>query len=493
MPTTPEISRITLPSGTTYYLKDATARSEIEQLMEGNLVATIADSLPQASQNTLGKLYLIASNNATGDIYDEYITVTPDDGETYAWEKIGNTDIDLTDYIADEDSVSLDVSGSTTSSSTTGITVANHTVTQGTTSTTAYISKDEVLGSGTTFTNASSSVTFSGGTTDSVLGADTTATVPKVTSTTKYIHASASGAAVAVDTSGSAITDMGTPSSDTFVKSYPGATAKLVTTSIVPTDGTVSIPNVTGNTSVTIPNVTGSTDVSATLISSYGTLPTLTTTVQNETLTIGWDAGALTTGSDVSASKVTLGTALTATNTTLGTALSAAKVGSAVTVATGATASSDTNGATIMTGLGTATTASAVTGLGTPSTETFAKTIKMQTQPTITLTENTTSTDGAEVVTAIGTSGTESVTFNTNDTVTAVTGIGTGTAAAQTITVGTNDKVNAVVDVSGTTSSGATSETLSGTTSGVAVSSHSVTDTGHSHGVSSLSGTISKE
>ena len=136
-------------------------------------------------------------------------------------------------------------------------------------------SGDVVLGEATTFTNASSSVSFSGG------------------------------------------------STDTFVKSYPGATSKLATT--------------------TVPNVT-----------SAGSAST-------------WSF-AMGTGTDAETLIISGGNG------------SAPTLGTAKTVATGSLASNG-GGDSVMTGLGTATTASAVTG------------------------------------------------------------IGTGTAAAQTITVGTNDKV----------------------------------------------------
>ena len=68
-----------------------------------------------------------------------------------------------------------------------------------------------------------SAVTFSGGTTDKVLGSDATFTTT-VTPATTNIKATASGTAVGAD------------GTDTFVKSYPGTTQKLATT---------TVPNVT--------------------------------------------------------------------------------------------------------------------------------------------------------------------------------------------------------------------------------------------------------
>ena len=70
--------------------------------------------------------------------------------------------------------------------------------------------------------------------------------------------------------------------------------------------------------------------------------------------------------SGTNGSAPTLGTALSASKVTLGTALSASKVtlGTAITAATGSLAN-DGGGDSVMTGLGTATTATAVTGIGT--------------------------------------------------------------------------------------------------------------------------------
>ena len=56
----------------------------------------VVDSLPTASASTMGIIYLVADTHGTGDNYDEYITIQS--GTTYSWEKIGNTDVDLSGY-----------------------------------------------------------------------------------------------------------------------------------------------------------------------------------------------------------------------------------------------------------------------------------------------------------------------------------------------------------------------------------------------------------
>lgn len=286
-----EISKITLPSGNTYDIKDATARQMISGgvsfiiAWDGTSTPTVANipagvvvryndtdytgTLSTADAQA-GAFYLVKSSTAVGtlDVYDEYVVAGPTGGKF--WEKIGDTQLDLSDLgaLAYKDNVTLSKG-----------------------------SGDQVLGEATTFTNASSSVTFSGGTTDKALGVDTTFTVTQptitVTPTTTNIKATASGTAVGAD------------GTDTFVKSYPGATSKLATT--------------------TVPNVTSAGSASTWTF-------TLGTGTDAETLIISGANG---------------------TAPTLGTAK---------TVATGSLSASG-GGGTVMTGLGTATTGSALTGV----------------------------------------------------------------------------------------------------------------------------------
>lgn len=57
----------------------------------------VISSLPTPSQSTMFKIYLIEDTHSSADIYDEYITLKSSTG-VYSWEKIGNTDIDLSQY-----------------------------------------------------------------------------------------------------------------------------------------------------------------------------------------------------------------------------------------------------------------------------------------------------------------------------------------------------------------------------------------------------------
>lgn len=345
----PDISKLKLPSGNTYDIKDAVARQAIAGgvsyiiAWDGASTPVVAD-IPagvvvtyngtdytgtlDADDSQAGAFFLVKNSaDESNDIYDEYVAVGTTGSKT--WERLGSSSIDLSDLgaLAYKDTVTLSKG-----------------------------SGDVVLGEATTFTNSSSAVTFSGGTTDKVLGSDATFTTT-VTPTTTRIKATASGGTVGAD------------GTDTFVKSYPGATSKLATT--------------------TVPNVT-----------SAGTAST-------------WSF-AMGTGADAETLIIS------------GANSTAPTLGTAKTVATGSLSSSGSGG-TVMTGLGTATTATALTG------------VKVTAQPTVALSTNASSGDGViSVATGISSA---STTTNNKDEVTAVTGIGSGTAAAQSITVGTNDKI----------------------------------------------------
>ena len=92
------ISKVTL-GGVTYDLKDAEARADLltlKGIVAGGVQIVVADNLPTASKDTVGKIYFIPHVHGEKDIYDEYLTIIGTD--TYSWEKIGNTDIDLSGY-----------------------------------------------------------------------------------------------------------------------------------------------------------------------------------------------------------------------------------------------------------------------------------------------------------------------------------------------------------------------------------------------------------
>lgn len=98
----------TLPAAIEQALTDAKAYSDsLHTTSLDYVVLGDSESLPTASADTLGKIYLVASQNApTADgaaisgSYVEYMTRKVGEGETatYTWEKIGTTAADLSGY-----------------------------------------------------------------------------------------------------------------------------------------------------------------------------------------------------------------------------------------------------------------------------------------------------------------------------------------------------------------------------------------------------------
>lgn len=131
---TPTLKQIKI-GGNTYFIKDAAARAILDTYTTlptytpttdigatGNTVATtetikryvdaqvgaihkfdvtIYEKLPTASENTMYILGLVADATAEAGTYLEYITIRKgsEGNYTYAWEQIGSTKTDLTDYV----------------------------------------------------------------------------------------------------------------------------------------------------------------------------------------------------------------------------------------------------------------------------------------------------------------------------------------------------------------------------------------------------------
>ena len=328
-----EISKITLPSGNTYDIKDATAREMISggvsfviawdggQPTVANIPAgvqvkyngTTYTGTLDADDAQTGAFYLVKSaTTPTGepnDIYDEYVPVGTTGSKT--WEKIGDTQVDLSDVV-------------------TGVSLTKQT--------------DTVIGTDSTFTITQPTIT---------MAEDSSTGVTFVRGgTTKYMKATASGGGAAWNSKDSvtAVTGYADPTTDTFVKSVSAETNKnLVTT---------TVPNVTSAGSAsTWSFAMGSGDAAETLIISgdNSTAPTL---------------------------------------------------GTAKTVATGATSTTGTGDA-VVTGVTIGSSASAITALGTPTTDTVIGTDATftNTQPTIALAaEDSTATGRAAFIQSVDTS-----------------------------------------------------------------------------------------
>lgn len=390
---------------------------------EGADDGPIGAPVSTASSSTMGNIYLVEDGAITGT-YVEWITVDKGSLATpqYMWEKIGTTDTDLSEYVK-KGNYSTNSTGAHTHTVTATIEVP----------TVAKTDKHLAASASGTAVDASGRVnaitSFGDHTTDAVLGADTTFAVSGGKGTVSHIKATATGVAVAVEGTESVITSLGAPTtaqavtgyaapvsesvvtgykapttdavlgadttfavvggavtketikatasgttinsgSDTFVKSYPGTTSKLVTETITPVNG--------------IQNVPSSVSVSA------GSAASWSASVNGGVLSFNWSANR-------------------PTSVAVGSNVAVAKAGSAKTVVTGIDA--EGNGATIMTGMGTPVTASALTSA------------TIGAQPIITLAKG----EGAgsyDVATGIGSI---TVSANKNNTVTALTGLGEAT------------------------------------------------------------------
>lgn len=386
-----DISKIKLPSGNEYDIKDAVAREAISGgisyiiAWDGTTTPVVAD-IPAgvvvtyngtnytgtlaADSAQVGAFYLIKSATQAGgtlDKYDEYVPIGTTGNKV--WEKIGDTQLDLTDVVTD---VNLNK--------------------QTTNFVTGYASPttDKVIGSDATFSVTQPTIT--------------------VTPSQTYLGATASGTAVGANGTAAAITGFGEHSIDTFVKSVSAETGKkMVTTTVTGVSGSTSASKATAATSQTTAKGTGTS-------SSTNTDWLKGVSVANEVLTIG--AATMDTQTT---------TQFTFSNVTVPVAAS-----SATTVATGATSTTGTGDA-VVTGVTIGSSATAITALGTPTTSNCLTGVKVTTQPTISLAANASSATG-RVQVAIGISSASatggSVAFNSKDEVTALTGLGTASTTA---------------------------------------------------------------
>lgn len=437
----PDISKITLPSGSTYDIKDEVARQMISGGVSFNITwdgTTTPDpaSIPAGVEviyqgvtytGTLaaddpsvqaGAFYLVKSTTSVGvtDVYDEYVPVGPAGSKT--WEKIGDTQIDLSDVVTD---VTLNkqttnfVTGyaSPTTDSVIGAD-ATFSVTQPTITVTpsqTYLGAS-ASGANTAWNSKDQKTVITGlgtASSDSVIGADATFSFTQptisVTPSTTYLGATASGTAVSASgDSVTVVTGYESPTTDTFVKSVSAETNKnLVTTTVTGVNGSTVASKATAGTSQTTADGTGT-------ASSTNTDWLKGVSVTNETLIIGAATMDTQTTTQYTFADVTVPVAAS----------------SATTVATGATSTTGTGDA-VVTGVTIGSSASAITGLGTASTDTVIGTASTftVTQPTISLGTNaSTATGRVQVATGISsaTATGGAVDWDSKDTVTAVTG-----------------------------------------------------------------------
>lgn len=257
----PDISKITLPSGTTYDLKDAAAREDIAALQSAisGGVTFIGETTTALSDGATTATIVINGDNVTARQGNLVVSGNKEfvfDGTK--WIEMG--DLSAFKALAYKDSAS-----------------GNYTPT-------GTVSKPTFTGSSSTFTGTltpDGSVTVSTKTTE-----NKTATVSTTSGTATY-------------------TPGGTVTQPTFTGSSTTSTGKFTpagSVSLTNTNKTATVSSTTGTATYTpagtveAPAISVKTAGSTTTVNSItavGTLPSLTTTVANEVLTIGFDAGTL--------------------------------------------------------------------------------------------------------------------------------------------------------------------------------------------------------
>lgn len=82
-----------------YGITNAYTKTEVDTAITNAMKGgyTVVATLPTASANTMGKIYLVPlTDTDTNNVKEEYVTWL--DGSTYKWERLGTTQIDLSDY-----------------------------------------------------------------------------------------------------------------------------------------------------------------------------------------------------------------------------------------------------------------------------------------------------------------------------------------------------------------------------------------------------------
>lgn len=293
MADTPTISKITLPNGTTYDIKDAQAREDIaaiEQAIAGG-VTFMGETTTALTDGATTNPITINGNSVTA--IKGYLVVSSSKEFVFdgtKWIELG--DLDALGALAWKDSVSATYTpAGTVSKPTFTGTEANVTITAADNASGNYQPKGTV--SQPTFTG--SATTSTGNFTPA---GNVSVTTNATTNKTATVSAASSGTAT--------YTPGGTVTQPTFSGSTMTATGTFTPSGTVylaesMTDYSVSkaasgTANYTPEGSVAAPTISVQTAGSTTTVNSItavGTLPTLTTTVANENLTLGWDAGTL--------------------------------------------------------------------------------------------------------------------------------------------------------------------------------------------------------
>ena len=371
---TPVIERITLPSGNSYYVADRELRDVVDVLSQtvaggvkyiiawdGNSTPVPAE-IPEGvkvtyegteytgtlSANSIqaGAFYLVKSKTSpsseTYDVYDEYAPVGEVGSKT--WEKIGDTQINLSDVV-------------------TGVTLVPAT--------------DSAIGADASFTVTQPTISLATGA-EAGEGVISVATGASANNTN--VAASASGANTDWDNKDSVAAVIGydATESDTFVKSITTTKQALATTSIAGVSGSTVASKASEATAQTTATGSG-------------------TSSQTNT---DWLKGVSVQSGVLSFGAATLDTQTTTQQTFADVTVPVAD--EATIVATGKVAASDLNGDSIVTDADEDVTASALTALGAATTDSVigADSTFAVTQPTIALATNAAAGEGVVSLTS---------------------------------------------------------------------------------------------
>ena len=327
------ISRIKLPSGTTYDLHDSrvdsinnwvyvvcsTAADTPKDVVWDKSGTTITGTLV-ASADTMYKIYLVPSTNGTNDVYDEYITVNPS-GSTYQWEMFGNTKLpDMTQYVKNASGHSGGTAGALAYKDSASGTVA--------------VPKTFT----TTVTPVAKNVSVTGTTTGSVSVTKSTVDVKPNTTGTAANKYTPEGTVTSTFT-GSALTSTGsfTPAGSVSLtngnKTATVSAASSGTATYTPA-GSVSTPTITVTPSTTTKYVASSASGGGSVTAGSAASCTLPTyTVSNEVLTI--TAGSFTANTPTAVTLPTFASQTIATGITSATSTQPTFTGTGARLVTG--------------------------------------------------------------------------------------------------------------------------------------------------------------
>ena len=278
----PDISKIQV-NGTMYDIKDAVARAALKktELIVSTDAATTPKGVTWDSGGTTitgtleasdsyaehpNAIYLVPSQNAQGDTYDEYVVVKTGSAEpySYAWEKIGNTDVDLTNYVQYGSSFTSSV----------------HTYTPSGT-----ISTPTFTGDTTTFTIGSSTSNNVTITSDgfSVYGNQTTVNLPTIDSVQGILNGPLVGSTPTISAS-----TKYTPQGSIDTPSFTGATGTITLTGTIPTKVNVVLASPSSTIVMSGATFSGTqATVSVSGVPSFSVTPShISPIVSNETLVI---------------------------------------------------------------------------------------------------------------------------------------------------------------------------------------------------------------